>query len=255
MLVALCQLSIMFEDKNNNRQKVAKFVKMAKEKGADVIFFPEMTLTGFTMRVAAMYNRGNEDVAFFQALAVEYRIGIGFGFIEKVDAEEEVLKETIFLGENHYGIVTMDGELLIDYVKIHSFLLGEEDKHYRHGTEIVANELNGRTVAPLICFDLRFPEVFQAASRLADLIVVPANWPAVRDMHWKVLLRARAIENQCYLLGVNCVGEQNGVIYSGDSCVVTPDGEVMALLAGEEGLVMADIPDDVLEYRERFPMK
>ena len=89
----------------------------------------------------------------------------------------------------------------------------------------------------------------------AHVIIVAADWPAGRSEHWKCLLRARAIENQCYILGVNTVGNQNGLYYSGDSCVVLPDGTVAEQLSDEEGLIFYDLVDDVEKFRRGFPMK
>ena len=84
---------------------------------------------------------------------------------------------------------------------------------------------------------------------------VPANWPAKRREHWRALLRARAIENQVYILAVNCVGETGGVTYMGDSCVISPDGEVRAELSGAEGMILWELTDDVERFRREFPVR
>lgn len=245
MKTALCQLNISWENKKENRKKVLKFIEKAKREEADAIFFPETTLTGFTMDVGFMHDNKGEDLAFFREAAIKHQMIIGFGFIILTEKK----------GENHYGILDRQGNLVVDYVKIHSFILGKEDHYYQNGNEIMIGHIGGRSIAPLICFDLRFPDLFQAASQAADIIVVPANWPSARKKHWKLLLQARAVENQCYILGVNCVGDIGGIAYSGDSFIINPNGEILASLSNKEGLVIYDIPDDVEEYRRHFPMR
>lgn len=245
MKTALCQLNITWEDKKDNKKKVLQYIEAAKKDKADAIFFPEMTLTGFTMNVGSMHDNNKKDLLFFQEAAIKNQIIIGFGFIVLTPQK----------GENHYGLIDKQGNLVVDYIKIHSFILGKEDYYYQNGREIMIGHIGGRTIAPFICFDLRFPDLFQAASQCADIIVVPANWPAVRKKHWKLLLQARAVENQCYILGVNCAGEIGGIPYSGDSCIINPNGEILASLSGREGLIIYDIPDDVAEYRNHFPMR
>ncbi len=89
----------------------------------------------------------------------------------------------------------------------------------------------------------------------AHVILLPADWPAKRSHHWKTLLQARAIENQVYILAVNCVGQIDDLYYSGDSCVINPNGEVLQMLSDEEGLVIFELTDDVEEYRKAFPVK
>jgi len=102
---------------------------------------------------------------------------------------------------------------------------------------------------------LRFPEVFSIASHKADAIIIPANWPAKRREHWITLLRARAIENQVYIFAVNCVGNIGDLNYSGDSCVIKPDGEIVEMASYEEKLIIYDFQNDVAKYRSNFPVK
>ena len=92
-------------------------------------------------------------------------------------------------------------------------------------------------------------------SKRAHVIVVAANWPAKRSAHWKALLQARAIENQVYILAVNCAGSIGGVWYTGDSCVINPDGIVRACLSGSEGMIYEELADDTASYRTAFPVK
>ena len=108
-------------------------------------------------------------------------------------------------------------------------------------------------VTPLICYDLRFGEIFRARAETTDLFVVIANWPEARREHWRILLRARAIENQAWLLGVNRVGEGDGLRYAGDTMLVDPLGDVQASAAGQSALICARVdPSRVAEVRARF---
>lgn len=95
-------------------------------------------------------------------------------------------------------------------------------------------------------------EIFQALSKECDAIVVAANWPASRKKHWKTLLKARAIENQVYIFAINCVGKVGDLRYSGDSCIINPNGDVLSSLSKVEGMVIGDITNDVKQYRSVF---
>lgn len=157
--------------------------------------------------------------------------------------------------ENHYTVINDKGEIISDYAKIHPFSFAGEDHKFRGGDNIVTFELNGIRFSTFICYDLRFPEVFQIASKDSQVIIVPADWPEKRKEHWQCLLRARAIENQIYIIAVNCVGEIGGVHYSGDSCIVDPDGKVLAGLSGQEGILEYNLINDVNCFRNSFQVK
>jgi predicted amidohydrolase len=141
------------------------------------------------------------------------------------------------------------------YVKRHPFRSAGETDHYAPGTEYLVLEWNGFRVAPLICYDLRFPESFRVCvCRGAELFVVIANWPAVRREHWRTLLAARAIENQAYVVGVNRTGGDPAHAYAGDSLIVGPHGEVLADAGPDEGTVAATPDAAALRaYRSHFP--
>ena len=110
----------------------------------------------------------------------------------------------------------------------------------------------GRKIALFICYDLRFPEIFQIAAREADVLLVIANWPQIRREHWQTLLRARAIETQSYVVGVNCVGMHDGCAYSGDSMAVDSIGNILGMLSGSEGILVCDLDDRAWSLRHKF---
>ena len=266
MKVALCQLAIAYEKKEENTRRVIRFMEQARSAGADLVLFPEMSLTGFSMNIALTGEKEKESVSCLCAEAKRIGIAVGLGWTALVDATDDdaesgsTKSETggisnSIRGENHYTIISARGEVLSDYVKMHPFSYSGEDQYFAKGDRAVYFELSGITFSGFICYDLRFPEIFQAVSDRAHVIIVAADWPGSRREHWQCLLRARAIENQCYILGVNSVGDQNGLHYTGDSSVILPDGSVAAQLTDEEGMILYDLVDDVEDYRRSFPMK
>lgn len=243
---AICQLEITWEDKPANLEKVALRAGEAARGGARLVLFPEMTLTGFSMNTALTAETDRWSVERVAEIARSSGVAIGFGWAEAKG--EKAL--------NNYTVVDPEGNEVYEYAKIHPFSYGGEDEHFEAGAEIRCFSYGGVGISVLICYDLRFPEVFAAAGCGSELIVVPANWPAARRDHWTTLLRARAIENQAYVAGVNCTGDMGGVAYSGDSMVVAPDGRVIAELGDEEGMAFVDIdPAEARKTRERYPFR
>ena len=140
------------------------------------------------------------------------------------------------------------------YAKIHPFSFGGEDQVYTGGDRIVTVAVEDVRVTPFVCYDLRFPEPFRLAAEDTDLFAVVANWPEARREHWRTLVRARAIENLCFVAGVNRVGEGGKLRYAGDSAVISPWGEVLAEGASAEAVLLADIdPAAVRDARAKFP--
>ena len=245
MKVALCQFEIAFEKKEENTRRAIGFMEQARSAGADLVLFPEMSLTGFSMNITFTGEKDRESVQVMSEATKRIGIAVGFGWTALTGTR----------GENHYTVINAQGEILSDYVKMHPFSYSGEDRYFEKGNAPAHFTLDGISFSNFICYDLRFAEIFQCVSGRAHVIIVAADWPAGRSEHWKCLLRARAIENQCYILGVNSVGWQNGVYYTGDSCVILPDGTVAEQLADEEGLICYELSDDVDAYRRSFPVK
>lgn len=243
--IALAQTRIVWEDKETNLKRAQMHVKEASDHGAHILFFPEMSFTGFSMHTKRTKEADQTTIEYMKSLAKTYQIGIGFGWVKDCGVQ----------CENHYTVIDSYGSTLSDYTKIHPFSYSGEDQYFRGGTALTNFVYNGIEISTFLCYDLRFPEIFQAASKKAKVIVLAANWPAQRHRHWNTLLRARAIENQVYLLAVNCVGECGGIEYAGESCIINPDGCVQAYLSGQEGIVYFDLLDDVQQFRDAFPIK
>lgn len=231
MIIGLAQTHIVWENKTCNMKKMqgcleafARYIKTCgdgdKVECADgLILFPEMSLTGFSMHTDITAEHGKETVHMCEELARSYGLSIGIGWVAG--------KENAECCENHYSIITPDAGEILDYIKLHPFAYSGEDAFFEGGSSLPVCRLRDMCLGAAVCFDLRFPEVFQILSDKADMIVVPANWPERRNAHWKALLAARAIENQCYIAGVNCCGLMDGQYYSGDSCMYAPDGTCM----------------------------
>lgn len=249
MKVALAQLDIAWENKEENKKRCDDMIKQAKEQYVELIVFPEMTLTGFSMDTNKLGEtfENSATITFFQQKAKQYHIAIVFGLIIKMGEKSE----------NHCIMVNENGEIITDYAKIHPFSYGAESKYYSGGNDVVFGNIKEIPISTLICYDLRFPEIFQACSEKSHIITVIANWPMQRRCHWVSLLKARAIENQCYILGVNRCGSGDGLDYSGDSMIIDPYGEVVAWAKQScQTLVVADIDDTIVsKYREEFPLK
>ena len=242
--IGLGQIDMAWEAIEENKRKVDTFLGEAKRQKVDIIVFPEMTMTGFSMNtsMAAFYEEQNH---FFEEKAKEYRITIIYGVIAPG-------REGKF--ENHLIMVDENGRRILEYAKIHPFSYGAEAKHYTGGDKVYACSWHNTVLAGFICYDLRFPQVFQVASTRSSLIFVIANWPDERIDQWDALLRARAIENSCFVVGVNRTGRAGRLNYNGHSAVYNFHGQMLSEVREDEGLIIAEIdPDVVPVFREYFP--
>ena len=242
MKIALCQYNIKWEDKEANKKKIEDLVSDCKRRQEiDWLIFSEMTLSGFTMNTSVS-ELADDDHAFFAGLAAENNFNVSYGGVEK----------------GYNNLITLDrkGNRINTYSKIHLYAFGGEDKHYSAGSKQAVFELEGLRVMPAVCFDLRFPYLFWNNAPNADVYVVIAAWPMRRAEHWMTLLRARAIENQAYCVGVNRVGLEGKLEYSGNSMCYDPLGKTVVDSGTAEGVYISDIPlgkEVVAKARERFP--
>lgn len=242
MIIGLAQTHIVWEDKEHNAKKMCGYMKAFdqyiretendRESVDALILFPEMSLTGFSMNTGRTAECDKETVRMCEEMARTYKMAIGIGWVRGTENDE--------LCENHYSIITPDRGEVLDYVKLHPFTYSGEDRYFSGGSSFPVCQMQEACLGAAICFDLRFPEVFQILSDQADMIIVPANWPERRSAHWKSLLAARAIENQCYIAGVNCCGLMDGQYYSGDSCLYMPDGTCMEPVRVIDGQVLSE---------------
>jgi predicted amidohydrolase len=242
MQIGIAQLDPVWEDKTESMQRATRALDALGE--VDLIVLPEMSLTGFTMNPDAHAEEiDGESVRFFadRAKAANARL-IGGAAIKDGD---KFYNEAILFG--------CDGAVEARYKKTHPFGYGDEDKHYAAGERPVGAAIDEWAAGLAVCYDLRFPELFRFYGKeRRELIVVIANWPSPRIEHWRTLLKARAIENQCVVVGVNRVGEDPKASYPGRSAVFGPMGEPLLDMNDEPtGAVEIDV-DHVRETRERF---
>lgn len=241
------QLDIVWENKQANFDRVRALLEEAKVEPGSLIVLPEMFATGFSMDVQNICeDESAETETFLAAVAKQYRSYILGGLVRQAPDG---------LGRNEAVVFDPSGHEHARYCKLHPFSYAGETNHYASGECLVTFEWHDFTVAPFICYDLRFPEVFRhAAERKADLFTVIACWPQPREVHWVVLLKARAIENQAYVVAVNRCGKDPTLAYSGRSMIVDPRGNVMADAGTSEGTICAELDHQLLEnYRSDFP--
>jgi omega-amidase len=247
MTVALCQLDIAWEDKAANHERVEALLDEARLPPGTLLVLPEMFATGFSMNVAAIAEGDERPTEGFLACLASWR---GLTVVGGVVTRDECGR-----GRNEAIAISPERAELARYHKLHPFSYGDETRHYAAGEQIALFRWDEFTVAPFVCYDLRFPEIFRhAVLRGAEVLVVIANWPARREEHWLTLLRARAIENQAYVVGVNRCGHDPKLAYSGRSQIIGPRGEIIADAGEREGIVTATLDRDaLLVWRREFP--
>ena len=288
--ISLVQPEIFFEQKDRNLKRAEAVIEEEAKAGTDLVLLPEMSFTGYSMDTrkvgevpvtqgaeasvtqgagssvtqgagssvtqgaetpvtqGAEASVGSEQTSTLNRvrdLARRYGLAIGFGWVALPPGD---------LAENRYTIVDREGRVVNEFTKLHPFSYAGEDRYFRGGAGPVRYEMSGIPFTTMICYDLRFPEEFREVAGDVHAAVIPANWPASRSEHWKTLLRARAIENQIYIFAVNCVGTMDGQEYSGDSCVICPDGRVADMLSEKAGVLRYRFTDDTEAYREAFPV-
>ena len=257
--VGVTELNIGFENREEAKKCCLEVMEEASANGVELLVFPEMTLTGFTMRpwlYAESWDADNipDSVSFFMENSRKYKMKMAFGYIRAVMADSDKMddetKEPVY--ENR--LVLVDGEkVVLDYAKIHPFSYSGEDKVYRAGEKLVQAQVKDIRIGGYICYDLRFPEIFSAMRDQYEAIMVIANWPETRAEQWKTLLKARAIENQAYVIAVNRVGDGDGLHYIPGSHVYDLLGRDVSIRVSEK-LRVADIdPGAVRHARTEFP--
>jgi predicted amidohydrolase len=240
------QTDIVWEDRAANHARVRELLDGAEIRPGSLVALPEMFASGFSMNVAAIAeSEARETAAFLAELARERGITVAGGLVSVCEGAR---------GRNEAAVYAPEGREIARYHKMQPFAFGEQ-QHYAAGGEIALFEWQGFTVAPFICYDLRFPELFRrAARRGAELFVVIANWPEARIGHWVTLLQARAIENQAYVLGVNRTGRDPQLNHTGRSLVVDFGGSVLADAGETECVFGAEVDRNaLLAYRQKLP--
>lgn len=248
MKLALIQMDSAWESRTANCARAEKFFKKAARENCDIIVFPEMFDTGFSMNISALGIDNNEETAgVLSGLAIKYGLNVIAGFAAKPPGREKARNLAVAFNRS--------GSIIASYAKIRPFAFAGENKYFSEGDSSVVFSIEGVPASVFICYDLRFPEIFREVAREVRIIFVIANWPDSRKDHWETLLKARAIENQCFIIGVNRTGKDgNGIRYSGASHVYGPTGKDICSGGPREQFVVCEInPAEVIRVRSRFP--
>ena len=246
MRVAAVQHDIAWADRGANFASLESLVRDAAANGATFVVLSEMFSTGFVVdRDDIGEPEGGESSGFLARLSSELGVWLCGSCPEVVDGDARPYNSLV--------LTSPDGSVR-RYRKIHPFTYGGEDRHFRAGSDFLTVDIDGVRVSFFVCYDLRFADEFWALAHDTDMYVVPANWPVSRREHWLALLRARAIENQAYVVGCNRVGSGGGLDYVGDSHIFDPLGNTLAEGADKETILYADVDaETVTATRSRFP--
>jgi len=254
----LIQLDIAWEDAAENHERVRQLLDRADVAPADLILLPEMFATGFSFNIQKTNDKSGQTLAFLVEMAEEFQCFVQGG--RTVAACHQVACGA----SNVMTVVGPTGSIVQEYTKIHPFSIGGEHETFAAGREVMTWQWTGSAtqdepalnVAPAICYDLRFPELFRAATlrHNAGAFALGACWPVSRQHHWRALAIARAIENQAYMLAVNRTGRDPKLEYAGGTIAVTPKGDIAGELGPEPGVLSVPVdPREVRRWREKFP--
>jgi predicted amidohydrolase len=242
--ITIYQGYLFWENIDKNLQNISLRLSGIREK-TNLIILPEMFNTGFTMNAETLGETMNgKTMQWMQQTAQKFDCVVTGSIIIKENGK----------CYNRLLWVRPDGTHE-HYDKRHLFALGKEHQTYTAGTKKLIVELNGWKICPMICYDLRFPVWLRNVNEDYDLLMIVANWPEKRALHWRTLIPARAVENQSYVIGVNRVGHDgNEVYHSGDSTCIDPNGNVVYYKRDEEDVyTFSVIGDEVKKARRALP--
>ena len=272
MKLAAIQHDIFWEQPEKNFTHLADLVSEAADTGARLVMLTEMFSYGFSMNIAKIAEPPDgPSTQFLVDQAIKHDIWLGGTIPVRAEEASPAAESASSAAPEQASAISDDEErnqtpkarntLVLaapdgsthNYAKIHPFTYGGEDDHYEGGDSLAQVQVEDNRVSLSVCYDLRFPYIFWPLAETTDLYLVPANWPAKRRHHWQSLLVARAIENQAYVAGINRVGTGGGITYSGDSAIISPQGETLASGA-IEAILTAEIDSQaVASVRSRFP--
>ena len=249
MKIACVQMNINFGEPEPNFHAVEKYIREAAAFHADTIVFPEMWNTGYALsQLNSLADlEGQKTKEMLTKLAKEYQVNIIGGSVATKRADKFF---------NTMYVVNRTGKVVAEYDKAHLFKLMDEHLFMNAGQSTNTFELDGITCGGVICYDLRFPEWIRThVLKGAKILFIPAEWPAKRIDHWQLLLQARAIENQCFVVAVNRVGSDPGNDFNGHSMVIAPWGELLISGQTDEGIYYAELNlQEVDTVRKTIPI-
>jgi len=247
MQIAAIQFAIRWEDRAGSHARVQELLAQANVPKGALVVLPEMFDVGFSMNTAVTDpGEPSASDAYLRGLAREHGVAVLAGAVART-SDGRLANEAVAFDP--------EGRELVRYRKRQPFTVPGEHIHYPAGSVGCAFEWGGVKVAPFVCYDLRFPELFRPAAKAgAELMIVVANWPDRRSEHWVRLLQARAIENQCFVLGVNRCGSDPSFKYDGRSALFDPHGNALFEADGREQVRVAEVDGAVTrKWREDLP--
>ena len=241
---SIIQSELIWKDINSNLSMFDKKINSISKK-TDLIILPEMFTTGFTMEIDFVNEKDEElIISKMQDWALTKNAAICGSIIVKENNNSY----------NRLYFIKPDGSYQT-YNKRHLFRMADEDKYFTAGNEKIIIDYKGWKIRPLICYDLRFPVWSRNINNEYDLLIFVANWPTPRKNAWSTLLKARAMENLAYCIGVNRIGsDNNGMLYSGSSAIIDFKGDT--IFENEDGDVIKTetlSKDNLDAFREKFP--
>lgn len=246
---AIIQMDIAYGQPEANRKKVEEKTAQAMKRQPDFILLPELWDTGYDLKrldkIADDYGQKNK--AFLKRLAEKYQVGIIGGSVS--NREESGIYNTLYAFDKQ-------GNLIGEYRKAHLFRLMDEEKYLSAGEKTCQFNIENIPCSAVICYDIRFPEwIRKNILQGAQILFVPAEWPRARLSHWRHLLISRAIENQCYIVACNRVGQDPNNTFAGHSLIIDPWGEITAEAGEQEEILYAEIDlSSVQEARTFIPV-
>ncbi len=235
MKIAVLQIDIDFENPENNRRKVSEMIDKASAGYPDVILMPEMWNTSFNFETIDDNSdkKGQPSMNLLSEKASKYRVNIVAGSIS------DKKNNKIY---NRSYVINRDGAVIFTYDKIHLVHHANEDKYIEAGNYIDIFELDGVKCGIIICYDLRFPEISRTlALKGAEVIFAPVQWFKSRLDHYEVLCKARALENQVYIVSANRIGKEFKAVFPGHSMVVGPWANILGRMDDREGVLHCEI--------------
>ena len=245
MRVIVLQYAPHWLDKPRSHRTIESMLGAAEPTPGAFVVLPELADTGWCLDDEAVYEGDTLDWA--STLAVRYDVSIQIGLaIREAPAGP---------GANAVAIIHRDGVVSQLYRKLHTCGFSTEPEWFEAGDRLVVVPVEDTMIAPQICYDLRFPELQRVAVAAgAEVLAFSANWPAVRHAHWRAMLISRAIENQCFVLGVNRTGSDPSLSFDGGSMIVAPSGEILADAGRDAEAITAELDLCALrDWRREFP--
>lgn len=248
MRISIGQMDVQKAEPEVNLATVSQFVVEASARDSDLLLLPELWGSGYDLENAGTHAAGIGEGLFAEtaALAAKHNLYIYGSLLSSVHGDPT----------NTGVLFGPAGEIIAEYSKLHLFRLMDEDKWLAAGPAPTLAEAPWGKAGLSICYDLRFPELYRSyALQGAHIFLVPAQWPHPRLYHWRTLLRARAIENQAFVVACNRVGETDSTEFCGHSAIIDPWGEIIVEAGEAPVLLTADIDlGRVGEVRQKIPV-